>query len=432
VVRINGVTVNAQGQMMADRASPRVLVVHSGARHNYALPAAFAANDMLEAFYTDACAGRGIGRLGALLRFLPSAVPFRGVLDRLAARDVPNDVLGRTRTFDVETIRYEISRRLAADQVGRHLALHESHRRRGDVMQRWGLGHATHVFNVLGEGGALLDAARDMGIPILADIIIALSTSRIVREEFEAFPDWGPEPVNLMPRLENGLNGTDRLLKTTDIFVCPSTFVADDLVNNWGVSPGATRIVPYALSGSWFDMRARPRRGRVLFVGSADRRKGIHYLAKAANILRARGRDYEFRVVGGVSREVIQHKEANSLNFLGRVSRTAIPEEFVTADVFVLPSIAEGSATVIYEALAMGVPVVTTKAAGSVVRDDRDGRIIAERDPEMLAEAIEQIIENRSLREKYSRSAKVWAQNFSWGYYKEIMKKTIEDISSNN
>ena len=49
---------------------------------------------------------------------------------------------------------------------------------------------------------------------------------------------------------------------------------------------------------------------------------------------------------------------------------------------FVLPSLAEGSAEVTYEAIAAGVPVVTTRAAGSVVRDGIEGRIVPERDPD--------------------------------------------------
>jgi len=66
---------------------------------------------------------------------------------------------------------------------------------------------------------------------------------------------------------------------------------------------------------------------------------------------------------------VYRQSICRSLSFLGRVPRDRIHEEFQTADLFVLPTLAEGSAEVTYEALAAGLPVITTKSAGSVVRD---------------------------------------------------------------
>ena len=61
------------------------------------------------------------------------------------------------------------------------------------------------------------------------------------------------------------------------------------------------------------------------------------------------------------------------------------------ADIFVLPSIEEGSALVTYEAMACGLPVVTTPNAGSVVRDGVEGFIVSIRDPDALAERIESV-----------------------------------------
>jgi len=341
---------------------------------------------------------------------------------------MPAEVLERTRTFSSEAIRYEISRRLSFDEFSRFRALQQSNRRRGEIMRHWGLGRATHVFNVLGEGGALLQAAREKGIPVLSDIIIALSTNRIEREEFEAFPDWGPAPVDLTACVEDGIDPTRHLLETTDIFVCPSMFVADDLERNWSVPRETIRVVPYALSAAWFTVQSRPRPGRILFVGSADRRKGVHYLAKAANLLRARGRCYEFRVAGGVYDVVRYHPEAATLNFLGRIPRVAITEEFAAADVFVLPSLAEGSATVVYEALAAGVPVVTTHAAGSVVRDGVEGHIVPERDPEALADAIESIVEDRIVRARMAQYAAETAHDFTWDNYRKRLCDLVKSL----
>ena len=99
-------------------------------------------------------------------------------------------------------------------------------------------------------------------------------------------------------------------------------------------------------------------------------------------------------MAGGVTRASRSSRSAGGLDFLGRVPRERIHEEFAAADVFVLPSSAEGSAEATYEALAAGVPVVTTPAAGSVVRDGIEGRVVPERDPFALADAIAEIVED--------------------------------------
>ncbi len=105
------------------------------------------------------------------------------------------------------------------------------------------------------------------------------------------------------------------------------------------------------------------------------------------------------------------------MNFLGRVPRSEMCRQYASADVFVLPSLAEGSAESIYEAMACGLPIVTTVSAGSVVRHGVEGLIVPERDPNALATAIQQIVEDRDLRERMSIAARERARDYTWGGY---------------
>ena len=145
----------------------------------------------------------------------------------------------------------------------------------------------------------------------------------------------------------------------------------------------------------------------------------------AAEILRARGLRYDFRVAGTVSPTVRNKRECRALTFLGQVARNKIADEFAKADLFVLPSLAEGSATVTYEALALGIPVITTRAAGSPVRDGVDGAIVPERAPEALADAIERIAEDRKLRESMSRSARCYGNRYNWHRYASEIRSLL-------
>ena len=376
---------------MTPSLSPSVLVIQTGARHGYALPSAFAEAGMLERLETDLCAGPLLSRLAGL----------PGPLGRLGARRVPDCVLERTRMDAAETLRAEAAMRLARSAVQRRDALAWSLERRGRRMAGRGLGGATHLFSTHGEGGALLRRSRGAGVPVLTDVVVSLSARAVRRAEWRAHLDWGPEPA------PSGPADVERdLLEMTDVFVCPSRAVASDLARNWGVPRAALRVIPYAPAAGWTEARADPVRGRVLFAGAAVRRKGIHVLAEAARILAARAPEIEVMVAGPVHPMVRDHPGARALRFLGRLPRSAMREAFAGADVFALPTLAEGSATVVYEAMALGLPVVTTAAAGSVIEDGIDGVIVPERDAEALADALERLVEDRRLRDAMGAAAR--------------------------
>jgi glycosyltransferase involved in cell wall biosynthesis len=129
-----------------------------------------------------------------------------------------------------------------------------------------------------------------------------------------------------------------------------------------------------------------------------------------------------------VTRRVAQQPLCRNLVFLGRVPRERIHEEFAAADVFVLPSLAEGSAEATYEALAAGVPVVTTPAAGSVVRNGIEGRLVAERDPFALADAIAEIVEDRDKRDRMSVAARERARDYTWERYGERLVGALRSL----
>ena len=121
-----------------------------------------------------------------------------------------------------------------------------------------------------------------------------------------------------------------------------------------------------------------------------------------------RGKGYEFRVAGSVTDKVRRHPRAAGLNFLGRLPRERMLEEFLRADVFVLPTLAEGCASVVHEAVTAGCPVITTPAAGTLIGDMRGdmrgGLLTPERQPEALAAALERVVDDRECRRHLAAS----------------------------
>jgi glycosyltransferase involved in cell wall biosynthesis len=405
-------TLTANTVAHADLNAPRFIVVQTGARHGYAVPAVFERLGMLEALYTDLCGTRGLGRVAANLARFP--LPMRARLAALGARLPPPEVAKKTKTFDWVGLHLAAAWRIRS---GTFDSLIQPYYRRleralGESMIRAGFGDATHVYSMLGEGGSFLVEAKCRGVQVISDVYTTLSGDEIVRAEARAFPGWSSTLLPDLAELSSVPRPNDIMLTASDTFVCPSEFVRNDLVSAWGVAREKTLVVPYSVDEKWLSAGNQPEPGRILFAGTADLRKGIHYLAMAADLLSAR-HHYRFRIAGHVAPEVRRQPICKSLEFLGRLPRSRIHEEFASADVLVLPGLAEGSASVTYEALAVGVPVITTKASGSVVRDGIDGLIVPERKPEALARAIESIIEDRPRRQRMALAARKRALEFT-------------------
>jgi glycosyltransferase involved in cell wall biosynthesis len=377
---------------------------------------------MLSKFYTDICGNVGLGWLSVV------GAPFSAELRRLAGREVPSPVAARTRAFPLRTALHECRGRLSRQSSSQRLRANLRWQSDlGRAAGRSGFGNATHFFSLLAEFPTLVISAKEHGLQTVSEVYILLSTERILAEERKAFPGWDCDSEDF-DRIRRELFANDVLLTKTDHFICPSDAVRDDLILNRGIAPQSAVLIPYGMDPRLLEHFPNPQRARVLFVGTADLRKGIHYLAMASQKLAAYNSRLEFRVAGGVPPSVVRQPICRHLNFLGRVPRNLIYKEFQAADVFVLPSLAEGSAEATYEALAAGLPVITTKSAGSVVRDGIEGRIVAERDPDALAAAIQELTEDRSLRNRMAVAARKRAKDFTWDRYGERLLAYLRSL----
>ena len=100
-------------------------------------------------------------------------------------------------------------------------------------------------------------------------------------------------------------------------------------------------------------------------------------------------------------------------------------EHYQWGDVFVLPSVCEGSATVIYEALGHGLPVITTPNAGSVVRDGLDGFIVPIRDAAAIVRCLDRLASDGELWREMSRNARQRSLQFTLRSYQERLLQVL-------
>lgn len=189
------------------------------------------------------------------------------------------------------------------------------------------------------------------------------------------------------------------------------------------------RHVPYAF-GAIEPVPPRPVPGRILFAGSDVLRKGLPYLAEAAQILRARGYNYEFIVAGAVPDAVRTLSDVAELTFLGHLSRQRMADEMARADLFCLPSLAEGTAAVTLEALACGLPSVVTLETGSPITDGVEGIVVPERDSVAVADAINAIVGDRERRARMADAAISLSSTLGPEQVRERLVAVLGEIAS--
>lgn len=199
-------------------------------------------------------------------------------------------------------------------------------------------------------------------------------------------------------------------IEQSDAVVVNSDFVRETFLHQ-GWNPCALHVVPLGINNEFQSLipaRTAPARPlRLLFAGSFGRRKGAFALCDA--IARLSGFDWRLDLCGPVEAEA--STALRRLRACGRVAHHGVvgaPElarRMARADVFVFPSLAEGSARVVLEALAAGCYVVTTKNAGSIVADGTNGRLVKPGCPADLSAAIHEAAADRP------RVARIGARN---------------------
>lgn len=162
------------------------------------------------------------------------------------------------------------------------------------------------------------------------------------------------------------------------------------------------------------------RRAVFLCVARFVEKKGHVVLIEACRILREQGVEFEVWLAGkGRLRSPIELaiKESglrDRVLLLGAKTEREVRDLYRSCDAFVLPCIVgedgnrEGLPVSIVEALASGLPVITTPVTGNpeAVEDGRNGLMVPEQDPEALAGAMKRLIEEPALRTQLARQAR--------------------------
>ncbi len=153
---------------------------------------------------------------------------------------------------------------------------------------------------------------------------------------------------------------------------------------------------------------------RILDVGRLVPEKGAPVLLDAVTLLAERGVDVEVRLVGGgdLADDLARTLDARGLRdrvtLVGAVGQDAILDQYHWADAFCLPSFQEGLPVVLMEAMATGLPVVTTTINGipELVKHERNGFLVPPGRADLLAESLAALATDPGLRTRLGEQAR--------------------------
>ena len=250
-----------------------------------------------------------------------------------------------------------------------------------------------------------------------------IAHNRYQRQLYAEEADLAPEFAAALPRMEwLPQEYSERLeeeCEMADRIIVGSSFVRQSFVE-LGYDASRIAVTPYGVDAERFTPRAEPRRDgvfRALFVGQIGQRKGMSYLFRGYELFRRS--DSELQIVGSYSpgHEVYARYEG-SYRHTPNVPQKDLTSLYQQADVFVFPSLIEGMPLVVLEAMACGLPVITTThGPGDIVRDGIDGFFVPIRDSEAIAARLEQLYRDPSLREQMGRNAREQALRYTWNAY---------------
>jgi glycosyltransferase involved in cell wall biosynthesis len=276
------------------------------------------------------------------------------------------------------------------------------------------------------EDGALntFREAKKLGLTCVYDLPIAYWElgRRLMLEEADRLPAWATTLGGGIQDSAAKLERKTQELELADIVVGPGSFVMDS-IPAWA-SDKQTVMAPFGSPTTATAQRtpatgsASKRPLRVLFVGSMGQRKGLGDLFEAVKLLNRP--DLELVVMGSPLAPMDFYR-SQLPNFTYEAGR---PHDQVLAlmrscDVFCLPSIVEGRALVMQEAMSQGLPVVITANTGGadLVQEGQTGFLVPIRSPEAIAEKLAWFLDNRDRLADMGRKAQAHAETYTWDGY---------------
>ena len=286
------------------------------------------------------------------------------------------------------------------------------------------------------EDGALktLMAAKELNLRRIYDLPIAYwqTLRQLLAEEAERLPGWKITLGGGVSDSEAKLNRKTQELELAEVVICPSQFVARSLPET-ARSRKKIVVAPFGSPPISPCKNGVPAAGgkklRILFAGSMSQRKGLGDLFAAMRLLNRN--DVELVIMGTPQAPMdFYRKEFGGFIHEPNRPHAEVLELMGSCDVLCLPSIVEGKALVMQEAMSQGLPLIITPNTGGedLIDEGAAGFLVPIRRADQIAEKIAWFAENRSAIPTMSQAAQAKARQLTWDAYGETIASAIRTL----
>lgn len=399
-----------------------VLLIHPGTQYSYQLAKQLVRHNKLREFWTGFALAEYAWSTRAIETVLPISLK-RKIANRIV-HDVPARLL-RTKPFIGLKAVYQVNRGISPQAVFNNI--------NGQFQRKIPVSAIKEASAVIGFDTAswlIAEKAKIFGKPFFLDQSIShpITNELVLRGVIQRFPAWQEDVEARLPAVLNAENQEHAL--ATKI-VTASSYTKHSLISQ-GVEASKILVNPYGVDLQKFhaggERRAMQHMPRFIFVGSVSARKGVPLLVDAWRTLGLA--NCELWLVGPVTSQVRSLIPLlPGLRILGKFPHKELPNLFRQGDVFVFPSYCEGFGLVLLEALASGLPIITTEATAGpdLIRDGVEGFIVPSGNLEQLCRAMKYFINNPDKLSAMSVAARHCAERFSWDAYGDRWNKLLEE-----
>ena len=222
-----------------------------------------------------------------------------------------------------------------------------------------------------------------------------------------------------------------------DVILTPSNFVKNSFEEKF---QHKVKVINFGVNTNNFyknnTIKKSDKYFDILFIGQISLRKGLHYLIDAFKNLQHPNK--RLHIVGSHTLDKkFYQKKLNIENIIvyGHINHLKLNNIINKCHIFVLPSIEEGFATVILQALSAGCPVIVSENTGAkeFVTDNNCGFVVPIRDSKAIQEKLELIADNKNTIENLSNNAVKKMKDQSWeNYISKLNSIVSESIKLNN
>jgi glycosyltransferase involved in cell wall biosynthesis len=409
-IRLNSVSTQS------NPPSLRVAVIQDGARLHYAVPLALQKAGVLRVMFSEAFFPRGMTS-NLIRRFAGqlASSQVRAMLQRRADEIPPEFV--RTNFF--LTARQRLSRRRYNSDESFY---QWSSRAAGDWVLRQGIKDSNALFGfVRNIDPRICREFRNRGVLTIGDQMIAPAAVEAAEAAIqnERWPDWkqtGREAdYKLVQQVEQAT------WEELDRITCGSEYVRAGLVAQ-GIAASKINVIPYPIDAAKYptslDQPPSPSNHPLTigFVGTVGLRKGAPYFLEVAK--RLKGPRFRFVMVGPIQLpDPIKKMMSESIELVGRVPRAQTVDWMLKFDVFLFPSTCEGNAGSVTEAMATGLPIITSPNSGTPVQDNLHGFLRNYTDIDGMIACLETLAANPNQRRDMANASRSLAQTLTLENY---------------